>query len=94
MQLAAVMFSQSCPTLQPVNLEELVFVDEEFLYKRITNKDVYVNNCAIADIPTDSVEQYGDSTTLKQVTEVLKTNYYPSYVSRQASCDQDISFSP
>ena len=72
----------------------MVFVDEEFLYKRITNKEVYVNNCAIADIPTDSIKQYGDSTTLKQVTEVLKTNYYPSYVSRQASCDQDISFSP
>ena len=32
-------------------LEEVVFVEEEFLYKKISKKDVYVDYGATADIP-------------------------------------------
>ena len=46
-------------------LEEVVFVEEEFLYKKISKKDVYVDYGATADIPQDAVKQYGDSTALK-----------------------------
>ena len=46
-------------------LEEVVFVEEEFLYEKISKKDVYVDYCATADIPQDAVKQYGDLTALK-----------------------------
>ena len=46
-------------------LEEVVFVEEEFLYKKISKKDVYVDYGATADIPQDAVKQYGDLTALK-----------------------------
>ena len=46
-------------------LEEVVFVDEEFLYKMITKKDVYVDYGATAVIPQVAVKQYGDLTALK-----------------------------
>ena len=46
-------------------LEEVVFVEEEFLYKKISKKDVYVDYGATTDIPQDAVEQYGDLTALK-----------------------------
>ena len=46
-------------------LEEVVFVEEEFLYKEISKKDVYVDYGATADIPQDAVRQYGDLTALK-----------------------------
>ena len=32
-------------------LDELVFIEEEFLYKKISQKDVYVDYDATADIP-------------------------------------------
>ena len=41
------------------------FVEEEFLYKKISKKDVYVDYGATADIPQDTVKQYGDLTALK-----------------------------
>ena len=43
----------------------MVFVEEEFQYKKISKKDVYVGYGAIADIPQDAVNQYGDLTALK-----------------------------
>ena len=46
-------------------LEEVVFVEEEFLYKKISKKDVYVDYGATADIPQVAVKQYGDLTALK-----------------------------
>ena len=38
------------------------FVEEEFLYKKISKKDVYVNYGATAVIPQVAVKQYGDWT--------------------------------
>ena len=38
-------------------LEEVVFVEEEFLYK-IGKKDIYVDYGATADIPQVAVKQY------------------------------------
>ena len=46
-------------------LEEVVFVEEEFLYKKISKKDVYVDYGATADISQVAVKQYGDLTALK-----------------------------
>ena len=46
-------------------LEEVVFVEEKFLYKKINKKDIYVDYGATADIPQDAVKQYGDLTALK-----------------------------
>ena len=46
-------------------LEKVLFVEEEFLYKKISKKDVYVDYGATADIPQDAVKQYGDLTALK-----------------------------
>ena len=46
-------------------LEEVVFVEEEFLLKKIGNRDVYVDYGAMTDIPEDAVKQYGDLTALK-----------------------------
>ena len=45
-------------------LEEVVFVEEEFLYK-ISKKDIYVDYGATADIRQDAVKQYEDLTALK-----------------------------
>ena len=39
-------------------LEEVVFVEEEFLYKKIRKKDVYVDYGATTDIPQVAVKQY------------------------------------
>ena len=36
-------------------LEEVVFVEEKFLYKKISKKGVYVDYGATADIPQDAV---------------------------------------
>ena len=36
-------------------LEGVVFVEEEFLYEKISKKDVYVDYGATADIPQDAV---------------------------------------
>ena len=46
-------------------LEEEVFFEKEFLYKKISKKDVYVDYGATADVPQDAVKQYGDLTALK-----------------------------
>ena len=46
-------------------LEEMVFVEEVFLYKKIGKKDVYVDCGATADIPQVVVKQYGDLAALK-----------------------------
>ena len=48
-------------------LEEVAFVEEEFLYKKISKKDVYVDYGAMADISQAqvAVKQYGDLTALK-----------------------------
>ena len=37
-------------------LEEVVFVEEEFLYKKISKKDIYVDYGATADIPQLAVK--------------------------------------
>ena len=63
--------NENCQLLQSYiatyrkKLEEVVFVEEEFLYKKISKKDVYVDYGATADIPQDAVKQYGDLTALK-----------------------------
>ena len=46
-------------------LQEGVFVEEQFLYEKISNKDVYVDYGTTADIPRDAVKQYGDLIALK-----------------------------
>ena len=46
-------------------LEEVVFLEEELLYKKISKKDVYVDYGATADIPHDAVKQYRELTALK-----------------------------
>ena len=46
-------------------LEEVVFVEVEFLYKKICKKDVYVDYGATAVIPQVAVKQYGDLAALK-----------------------------
>ena len=46
-------------------LEKVVFVEEEFLYKKISKKDVYVDYGATAVIPQVAVTHYGDLTALK-----------------------------
>ena len=56
---------QSYVAIYRKKLEEVVFVEEEFLYKKISKKDVYVDYGATADIPQDTVKQYGDLTALK-----------------------------
>ena len=65
----------------------MVFVEEEFLYKKISKKDVYVDYGATAVIPQFAVKQYGDLTA-----EVGETNYY-SHVSQQPSFESFL-FSP
>ena len=52
-------------------LDEVIFVEEEFLHKNICNKDVYMDYGAMADIPEDAVKQYGDLTALKQVKQTI-----------------------
>ena len=46
-------------------LEEEVFVEEEFLYKKISKKGVYVDYGATTVIPQVAVKEYGDFTALK-----------------------------
>ena len=53
---------QSYIAIYRKKVEEVVFVEEEFLYKKISKKDVHG---ATADIPQDAVKQYGDLTALK-----------------------------
>ena len=43
-------------------LEEVVFLEEELLYKKISKKDVYEDYGATADIPQDAVKQYRELT--------------------------------
>ena len=50
---------QSCIVTYRKKLERVVFVEEEFLHKKISNKDVYVDHSAMANIPEDAVKQYG-----------------------------------
>ena len=45
-------------------LEEVVFIEEEFLYKMISKKYVNVDYCGTAVIPQVSVKQYGGLTAL------------------------------
>ena len=46
-------------------LEEVVFVEEELLYRKISKKYVYVDYGATTDIPEDAVKKYIDLTGLK-----------------------------
>ena len=39
-------------------IEEVVFVEKEFLYKKISKEDLYVDYGATADIPQVPVKQY------------------------------------
>ena len=55
---------QSYISIYRKKLEEVVFVEEEFLYKKIRKKDVYVDYGSTADIPQAQVA-YGDLTALK-----------------------------
>ena len=70
-EIRAVISSENNQLLQSYNatyrkkLEKVLFVEEEFLYKKISKKDVYVDYGATADIPQDAVKQYGDLTALK-----------------------------
>ena len=63
--------SENIPLLQSYivtyreKLEEVVFVEEGFLQKKISKKDVYMDCGAMTDIPEDAVKQYGDLTALK-----------------------------
>ena len=52
-------------------IEEVVFVKKEFLHKKISKKDVYVDYGAMADIPQDAVNQYDDLRALKQVAQII-----------------------
>ena len=52
-------------------LEEVVFMEEGFLYKKISKKGVYVGYGATTDIPQVAVKQYGDLTALKQVKQII-----------------------
>ena len=56
---------QSYVAIYRKKLEEVVSVEEEFLYKKISKKDVYVDYGATTVIPQVAVNQYGDLTTLK-----------------------------
>ena len=47
---------QSYITAYRKKLEEVVFVEEDFLYKKISKKDVYVDYCATAVIPQVAVK--------------------------------------
>ena len=46
-------------------LEDVVFVEEEFLYNKISKKDVYVDYDAWMISHKVAVKQYGDLTALK-----------------------------
>ena len=45
----------------------MAFVNEELMHKKISNKDIYADYGAMADIPIpkDAVKQYGYLTELK-----------------------------
>ena len=47
------------------NLESVVFVEEEFLHKRIQKEDVSFNSIATMNIPEDAVKQYGSMVALR-----------------------------
>ena len=66
-------------------LKEAAFVQEEFLYKKIGKKDVYVDYGATTDILQDAVKQYTGMAWRFDSIEVGETNYYYyySYVSQQ-----------
>ena len=49
----------------------MAFVEEEFLYKKLSKKDVYVDYASTADMAEDAVEQYQDLTLLKQVKQII-----------------------
>ena len=68
-----VCMEEFCETLVPRgllllerNLEKVDFPVEEFLPKKINNKEVYVDYSTTEDIPEDacSLNQYGDLTSL------------------------------
>ena len=46
-------------------LREVVFVEEERLHKKTSNKDIYLDYDVMDDIPEYAVRQYGDLTELK-----------------------------
>ena len=52
-------------------LQEVVFLEEELLYDKISKKDVYVDYGATADISQDADKQYGNLTALKQVKQII-----------------------
>ena len=54
-----------------MKLEEVVFVEEEILYKKKSKKDFYVDYGTTGDIPDDAIKQYGDLTTLKYVKQII-----------------------
>ena len=75
-------------------LKEAAFVQEEFLYKKIGKKDVYVDYGATTDILQDAVKQYTGMAWRFDSIEVGETNYYYySYVSQQHSFESFFVFS-
>ena len=46
-------------------LKEVVFVKEEFLHKKVRNKDVYVDYGAMDNFPKQAFKQYGYLAALK-----------------------------
>ena len=49
---------QSCIATYRKKLKEVAFVEEEFLYIKISKKDIYVDYGATADISQVAVRQY------------------------------------
>ena len=56
---------QSYIAIYRKKLKEVLFVEEEFLYKKISKKDFYADYGTTADTPQNAVKQYGDLTALK-----------------------------
>ena len=56
---------QSYVAIYRKKLEEVVFVEDEFLQKKISKKDAYVDYGPTTVTPQVAVKQYGDLTALK-----------------------------
>ena len=82
-----IQFLQSQIATYSKKFEEVVFIEEGFLYKKISKKDVYVKYGATADIPQDAVKELRFDSN-----EVGQTNHYYSCVSQQPSFESFFCF--
>ena len=63
---------QSCIATYRKKLKEVVFVEEQFLYKKISKKDVYVDYGTTTGISQVSVKQYSmEMTALNLAKQVI-----------------------